>query len=102
MKAQIAARGSTSIRSLGRVFRELDSFDGNKKVTSSEFLVGLNELGCNVTKAESDVSVSRLTLKALLKLLDTDGDGTVNFDEFLVGVRVSFIKKRFTYDDLNC
>lgn len=24
-----------------------------------------------------------------MKLLDTDGDGCVNFDEFLIGVRVS-------------
>ena len=24
-----------------------------------------------------------------MQLFDTDGDGTVNFDEFLVGIRVS-------------
>lgn len=27
--------------------------------------------------------------QALMKYFDTDGDGTINFDEFLVGVRVS-------------
>ena len=25
-----------------------------------------------------------------MKLLDTDGDGHINFDEFLVGMRVSY------------
>jgi Ca2+-binding EF-hand superfamily protein len=71
----------------------MDSFDGNRKVTSSEFMVALNEIGCKVSKAESDVSCVLLPIfQALLKLLDTDGDGNVNFDEFLIAVRVSSFK----------
>ena len=56
MRSQIAARGATSIRSLGRTFREMDSFDGNRKVTASEFLTALGEIGVVCSKAESDVS----------------------------------------------
>lgn len=58
----------------------MDSYDGNKKVTAEEFRVALGEVGVVCTKPESD---------CLMKLLDTDGDGNVNFDEFLIGVRVS-------------
>ena len=58
----------------------MDSFDGNKKVTAEEFKVALSEIGCVGSKAEFD---------SLMKLLDTDGDGNINFDEFLIGVRVS-------------
>lgn len=57
MRSQLAARGATTIRGLGRVFRAMDSFDGNRKVTPSEFLVALNEIGCLCTKAEADVSM---------------------------------------------
>jgi len=39
-----------------------------------------------------------------MKLLDTDGDGHVNFDEFLVAVRVSYdlnLKYRETLKELS-
>jgi hypothetical protein len=32
VRAQLQARGAKTIRGLGRTFRQLDSFDGNKKV----------------------------------------------------------------------
>ena len=71
-------RGSKTIAGLGRTFRALDSYDGNKKVDSEEFRVGLRENGVELTQAESD---------ALLSFFDKDNDGCVNFDEFLVGIR---------------
>ena len=43
-----------------------------------EFYVGLNENGVKISKAEFDVIFSGL---------DTNGDGSINFDEFLVGIR---------------
>jgi hypothetical protein len=49
------ARGSTTIRGLGRTFRQLDSFDGNRKVDAGEFFVGMQENGVKITKAEADV-----------------------------------------------
>lgn len=70
-------RGAKTIRGLGRVFRTMDD-SGNRKVDAQEFFVGLNECGCNLTKDETDL---------LLGHFDTDHDGNVNFDEFLVGLR---------------
>ena len=52
--------------------------NGNRKLDAQEFFYGLNECGCDLTKEECD---------ALLCALDTDKDGSVNFNEFLVGIR---------------
>lgn len=51
----LEARGDKTIRSLGRVFRSMDSFDGNKKVDKDEFLIALQQLGVKVTKSEAAV-----------------------------------------------
>ncbi len=72
------SRGANSIAGLGRVFKAMDSFDGNKKVDKNEFVVGLKEYGLNLSKDETE---------ALLKILDKDNDGKLNFDEFLEGIR---------------
>ena len=78
VKSALKRRGSRTIAGLGRTFRALDSFDGNKKVDAEEFRVGLKENGVDLTQEESD---------ALLSFFDKDGDGHVNFDEFLIGIR---------------
>ena len=78
VRDQLAARGAKTIRGLGRTFRALDSFDGNKKVDAQEFFIGMQENGVQLTQQESTV---------LFQYFDKDGDGCVNFDEFLVGVR---------------
>ena len=70
-------RGASTIRGLGRVFRNCDD-NGNRKLDSQEFFHGLNDVGCNLTKEETE---------ALLAHFDTDSDGMVNFDEFLVALR---------------
>ena len=44
------ARGASTIRSLARVFKSLDSYDGNRKVDASEFFIGLQEVGVKLTK----------------------------------------------------
>ena len=80
VREQIKARGAKTIRGLGRTFRNFDSFDGNHKIDKEEFYSGLCEIQVQVTKAEA---------MKLMELFDTDGDGYVNFDEFLVGIRVS-------------
>ena len=80
VRAQIKARGAKTIRGLGRTFRNFDSFDGNHKIDADEFYSGLCEIQVQVSRAEA---------QQLMTLFDTDGDGTVNFDEFLVGIRVS-------------
>jgi Ca2+-binding EF-hand superfamily protein len=78
VRERIAARGAKTIAGLGRTFRALDSYDGNKKVDAQEFAVGLAENGIELTREEA---------QTLFQYFDTDGDGTVNFDEFLVGIR---------------
>ena len=78
LRQQLEKRGSRTIRDLGRTFRALDSFDGNKKVDRQEFAVGLRENGVNLSPQEYSV---------LFDYFDKDRDGTVNFDEFLVGIR---------------
>ena len=41
LREQLAARGATTIRGLGRSFKLFDSYDGNRKVDGQEFFVGL-------------------------------------------------------------
>ena len=55
MKAQLNKRGAKTIRGLGRVFRNFDSFDGNHKVDAQEFFSGLKEIQVDVTEAEAKV-----------------------------------------------
>ena len=81
LREALKNRGSNTIRGLGICFRCLDSYDGNRKVDKEEFRVGMNEIGINLSKAEAEI---------LMNYFDTDHDGTMNFDEFLVGVRVNF------------
>ena len=69
MRAQINARGAKTIRGLGRVFRNFDSFDGNHKVDAQEFFSGLKEIQVDVTEAEAKVRCnpnSRLSSRAVL------------------------------------
>ena len=85
IKAALKRRGSKTIAGLGRTFRQLDSFDGNRKVDAQEFYIGLCECGVEITQAEA---------QSLLTFFDKDGDGHVNFDEFLVGIRGQLNAKR--------
>ena len=85
VKQQLQSRGAKTIRGLGRTFRNFDSFDGNHKIDAQEFFSGLREIQINVTQEEANT---------LLGMLDTDGDGCVNFDEFLVGIRGSLNAQR--------
>ena len=55
MRAQLKARGAKTIRGLGRVFRNFDSFDGNKKIDADEFWSGLAEIQINVSRDEANV-----------------------------------------------
>jgi Ca2+-binding EF-hand superfamily protein len=78
VRISLQNRGANTIRGLGRAFKIIDSYDGNRKIDKEEFYFGLKDLGVNISKKEAE---------ALLDYLDTNDDGFVNFDEFLVGIR---------------
>ena len=78
VRACLNERGTKTIRALGRAFRTFDSFNGDRKVDKEEFYFGLKDQGVSITKREAE---------ALLDYLDTNEDGFVNFDEFLVAIR---------------
>ena len=75
VKGQLAASGK--IQSLGRVFNTYESA-GCRRVDAQEFFVGLNDSGVVLSKEETE---------SLLASLDTNGDGNVNYDNFLTGIR---------------
>lgn len=55
VKKALEDRGSKTIRSLGRTFRLLDSYDRNRKVDKEEFFVGLQENGVKLDRNEINV-----------------------------------------------
>ena len=62
-----------------RTFRIYDD-DGNKKLNLEEFKKGLHDYGVT--------GVSAAEIEELFNMFDTDNSGTINFDEFLVALRV--------------
>ena len=58
--------------------------NGNKKLDVDDFRWGLMDYGVSITKEEA---------AEILIHFDKNGDGAVNFDEFLVTLRVSRIFK---------
>ena len=62
---------------MGRSFRIMDD-NGDRKIDKQEFYWGLQDLGASVSKNEAAL---------LLEYLDTNQDGVVSYDEFLVGIR---------------
>ena len=77
VRADLEARGAQTIRGLGRQFKIMD-LEGDRKLDKQEFYWGLKDLGCGLSKDEC---------ACLLECLDTNQDGYINFDEFLLGIR---------------
>lgn len=57
--------------------------DGNKKLNLEEFKTGVEETGMEI----SDDEINKIFQK-----FDTDEDGNISVDEFLIGIRVSLHK----------
>ena len=74
VKQSVQAKGVRELRGISRAFRVIGFYNGSRKLDKQEFYFGLKDYGVNVTKREAEV---------LLDVLDTDEDGTINFDEFL-------------------
>lgn len=55
--------------------------DGGRSLDIKEFKKGVRDYGCMMEDTE---------IEALFKQMDTDNSGKLNFDEFLVALRVGF------------
>ena len=81
LRAQLKSRGAKGIIGLGRKFRIMDD-DGSKALQLSEFKKGLRESSFNINEQD---------LVSLFNYFDNDKSGSINFDEFLAGLRVCMI-----------
>jgi len=61
------------------MFRRMDD-DGNKNLNFDEFQRGIDDCGCQLSKDE---------MEFLFKKFDKDKSGSVNVNEFLLGIRVN-------------
>ena len=82
IKETLSKRNSLSIRGLACVFKQIDG-DKNRNLDLSELENGLRLIGINLNEEQC---------AALLKHFDKDGNGTINFNEFLLAIRVSILK----------
>ena len=63
------------------MFKSLDN-NKNKSLDAEELESGLRDYGINLNNEQIGV---------LVKYFDKDGSGTINFNEFLSAIRVSFV-----------
>lgn len=79
IKAKVLERSSNGIRGLALIFKEMDE-NGNQKLDVDDFRWGLKNFGISITKEEST---------QILQSFDKNGDGQVDFNEFMRAIRVS-------------
>lgn len=77
------ARGASGILGLGRCFRRIDD-NGDKALSLEEFTKGLQDSGLEVSDDEA---------QEIFTQFDSDGSGSINMTEFLIGIRVRRMKK---------
>ena len=78
VKKSVLSKGPRELRGLARPFRVIGTYNCSRKLDKQEFYFGLKDYGVTITKREAEV---------LLDVLDTDEDGTINFDQFLLNIR---------------
>ncbi|CAH8606933.1 unnamed protein product [Schistosoma mattheei] len=80
LRYQCLLRGASGIAGIGRQFRIIDD-DGNKKLDFKEFSKGCKDFGVDLSKDE---------IKEIFDEIDADQSGFIDFDEFLMSLRVRF------------
>jgi len=58
MRQRLLEGGTNSIAILPKTFRSAESFDGNEKISSSDFFLALDKFGVQLRKEEAVVSLS--------------------------------------------
>jgi calcyphosin len=84
LRKQLKARGANGISGLSRAFRRMD-FDGSKSLSYEEFSRALSESGLAISEPEK---------RRLFVFFDRDRGGSVDYNEFLVGIRGSLNDRR--------
>jgi Ca2+-binding EF-hand superfamily protein len=79
LREQLIARGARGMVGLQRKFRIMDD-DGSRSLSLVEFKKAIRECALSLTD---------LQLSQLFEYFDKDRSGSIDFDEFIVGVRVS-------------
>jgi len=77
LKAQLAARGARGMVGLGRKFKIMDD-DGSKSLDLLEFKKAMQEMALELTDAE---------MRAIFGHFDADSSGSIDYEEFIQGVR---------------
>lgn len=75
-REKIKSRGSSSIFKLGRMFRNVDD-DNSHKIDQEEFTKCLKEFRLGMSEEQ---------MRGLYGIFDRNGDGVVDYDEFIRGV----------------
>jgi Ca2+-binding EF-hand superfamily protein len=79
LRAKVLDRSAFGIRGLQRIFKAMD-IKGDSNLDVDDFRWGLMDFGIQVTKDEA---------AEVLKYFDKDGNGKVNFQEFVNTLKVS-------------
>uniref|UniRef100_A0A8C1JIY5 Calcyphosine-like b n=1 Tax=Cyprinus carpio TaxID=7962 RepID=A0A8C1JIY5_CYPCA len=90
LRLQCLARGSAGIKGLGRTFRIMDD-DNSRTLDMKEFLKGLSDYGVLIEKEEA---------MNLFQRFDKDGSGFIDFDEFLITLRVNTQRCAHSFSEL--
>jgi len=78
IREQLFRKGTRGLSGVARIFRQAD-FNGNKKLDKEEFEEALSFAGLFLKTSE---------IGFLFRNFDRDGDGNINYNEFLLGIQL--------------
>jgi hypothetical protein len=81
IKAKICERSANGIRGIARIFKAMDE-NGSKTLDVDDFRWGLKDYGITISKDEAS---------QVMEHFDRDGNGQVDFSEFLRALKVIII-----------